>query len=195
MPATGSGSVSLGAYGSVPDALRTAISRRNCLPIVLAHFLAAGCAAVIIWQTVDLGRNALLTWACWTDFYPLIWVCLAVAHHLVSVLSLRLSVRISIPRSGTPRAGDPVSRSGLKVWSLAQGNQEIEISRKTLLRCSKAAADLLNNLNFLYGTAIFSSLTLVSGQRAIRALIVYGTFATFSLGMGVWVLGALDVSD
>ncbi|KAF2008543.1 hypothetical protein BU24DRAFT_456312 [Aaosphaeria arxii CBS 175.79] len=189
VPATRSGPFPLGPYGFVPDSMSTPILWGNYIPVVLVHILAATGATVVVWQTVDLGRKAVVTWACWTDHYPVIWICLAVIHHLIAVVFLRTSLRIS---GKSPSGKDLVPRSGLSVWNLVQENREIELVHRKLMRWSKASADLLNNLNLLYGTAVLSSLTLVSGRNAIIVLTVYGTIAAFSRAMAMWVLGTLD---
>jgi hypothetical protein len=72
---------------------------------------------------------------------------------------------------------------------------EVELAYKRAARWSKAVADLLNNINFLYGTAIFSSLTLVSGHSAIKVMVLYGVVAVFSRIVAVWVLEETDGSD
>lgn len=48
--------------------------------------------------------------------------------------------------------------------------------------------DLLNNATYLYGTAIFSSLTMISGHNAIKVLGVYATVAVVSRVIDDWVL-------
>jgi hypothetical protein len=59
----------------------------------------------------------------------------------------------------------------------------------------KAGMDLLNNATCVYGPAIFSSLTMVSGHNAIKILCVYGGIAILSRIAAVWVLEAVGDSD
>lgn len=47
-----------------------------------------------IWQTVDVSRKAVVTLACWSWFYPIIWILLAVVHHVLAVLCLRFTLEL-----------------------------------------------------------------------------------------------------
>lgn len=184
-------SVDLGQYGYVQR-----VSRTSYVGIAAAHVLAAAGAAAVIWQTVDVGRKSVVSWACWTDFYPTLWVCLAILQHLLAVTSLRLSLTVSKAKSEDLHVEKhSTKQSGLARWNLLQKDWKVELAYRRIARWSKAFADLLNNLNFLYGTAIFSSLTLVSGHNAIKIMVTYGAIAVFARITAVWVLEEMDEVD
>lgn len=58
------------------------------LPLMLIHLLAAGAAATMTWQTYDLGHKAVLSWGCWTNFYPLLSLALKTLQHILDILVL-----------------------------------------------------------------------------------------------------------
>jgi hypothetical protein len=148
--------------------------------ITVYHCLALGGALVVIWQTVDLGRKAVLTWACWTDFYPVIWVLLSVLQHILAAGCLRLSLRnIAAPRN-----------QYFGVWQLKLTEPELnlQLAHPTFAHWAKAGVELLSNVIFLYGTVTFSSLSLVSGVNAIKVLVVYGTVSAVTRITTAWYL-------
>jgi hypothetical protein len=199
-------SVFLGPYGSVANATPTnskpSTSHLDYVGIVLAHVFAGIGVAVVIYQTVDLGRKAVMSWGCWTDWYLIIWVWNGAYHHIASVICMRLSLRVQIlyPNSAS-HASTPTSRSSIPaqsailVWDLTRQPYTVVVAHKRFARWSKAAVDLLNNVNYMYGTAVFSSLTLVSGNNAIQNLAKFGAMAVVGRVVGFWVLeqmGGLD---
>lgn len=177
--------VQLGPYGVVGTTDNKASPINVTVGFIAAHIIAALGAVFVTWQTVDLGRKAVVTWACWTDFYPVIWLVIAVLHHNLSVVCLRVSLRVRIrSRDREPE----IVCNALSVWDVTSVDGNVECSRKRLARWSKAALELLNNANYLYGTAIYSSLTMVSGHQAIKVLVLYGAVAVFPRVAAIWVL-------
>jgi hypothetical protein len=161
-------------------------------------------AAVVIWQTIEIARNGVLSWACWTSVYPLVWVGLALLHYLLSVGCMRASLRIRAGHLGTlsatpagklARADHSDVLSSFKYWDLTQKGLQVEVGRKTFAKWSKDAADLVNNVNYLYSTAIFTSLTLVSGRIAIGKLGIFGVIAVAARIATVWVLEDIEGED
>jgi hypothetical protein len=71
---------------------------------------------------------------------------------------------------------------------LTNDQVHVEVGRKKFAKWSKAVADLVNIVNYLYGTAAFTSLTLVSGVVAIQKLGTSGIVAAGARIATVWVL-------
>lgn len=191
--------------------------------------LGGGGAGVIIWSTIDLAMHGVVTWACWTSFYPIIWLALAIVNYLGGVISIRHSLKLSTRVTNSPNDADEtgstelvpinsvqhpgshvtstgstgrtesrlegnqhplpnpqtlsddaqagaaqpfqsIARSALFVLDLKQEGGTVLCTRRRFADLSKACVDLLNNATYLYGTAIFSSLTMVSGHNAIKVL-------------------------
>jgi hypothetical protein len=184
-------SVFLGPYGYVDVKQPISISSgrwSNYITLILVHIITGTGAGVVIYQTIELGRKAVVSWACWTDWYPVLWIGIGLFHHVLSVICMRLSLRIRQyqPTSGKdPQAlsASAATRTGMSVWELARQPSTVIVLHKRFARWSKALTDLINNFNYLYGTAVFSSLTLVSGNNAIKNLSIYG-------GKANWVVGS-----
>lgn len=168
--------------------------------IVVATGVGSG---VFIWKTIDLGMNGVLIWACWTDFYPISWLVLAVLHHLVAVLTMRLSLKLSLhpinnvndAAQNSAKVKCHVIRSALSVWDLRQDSCTVQCTQKGFPKFSKACTNLLNHAIYLYRTAIFSSLTVISGHRAMMVMRTYGGIAMASRIVAVWVLEEIGGSD
>jgi len=152
------------------------------LPIVIVHILAAGGAAGVIWQTIDLGRKAVLTWSCWTNFYPAIWLCGGFLHHIFAIVFLRLSLKSAGKQKGRVLTHFDLTEERLKIF----------VSHSQFAIWSKVFVDLLGNVNYLLGTVILSSLTLVSGNNAIKILVVYGMIASVSRFVAAWTLARMN---
>jgi hypothetical protein len=59
----------------------------------------------------------------------------------------------------------------------------------------EAIADLVNNTIYLYGTVVFSSLTLISGRVAIQKLATFGIITVAAGMVAVFVLEVIDGED
>jgi hypothetical protein len=216
IPSHASDTLSLGPYGVIGTRRSSPLST-----IVAVHVLAAAGAGVVIWQTVEIGQNGVMSWACWTDFYPLFWVGMAILQHLLAAVCLRLSLRVCIikqaPTAAPPppskasspppatktqsqRQGQrspspppkPIQRSAFLVWDLTHSSLEVEVRHKRFAKWSKDLADLVNNWTYLVGTAVFASLTLVSGRIAIQKLAAFGLIAVAARIVAVWVAEGMD---
>lgn len=199
---TSPSAVLLGPYGSVKR--RDQTSKPNPIAIWILHILAAGGVGIIVWQTVEIGRRGVLSWACWTDFYPLIWVAMAVVHHVLSVSLMRTSLRVTVVPPLSPPLKRKPSSTGLQqvkekspfaCWDLTQGNLRVEVKRRKFAKWSKAIADLVNNVNYLCGTAVFASITLVSGRVAIQKLSAFGIITVAVRIAAVYVLEDIEGED
>jgi len=191
--------VSLGPYGYVdviPPSSTSSSGWATSKGILLAHVLTGAGAAAVVYQTVDLGRKAVVSWACWTDWYPILWIGFGTYHHIFSFVCMRLSLGVTEAPSDTSAPSyHAAARSALFVWDLAREPFTVTVLHKRFAHWSKALVDLLNNVNYLYGTAVFSSLTLVSGSNAIKNLAIYGGVAVVGRLVGFWTLenvGGLD---
>lgn len=189
---TSTACVNLGPYGIIEKAnAATSVSWSRYIGIASVHVLAGTGAAFIVWQTLDLGRKAVVSWACWTNGYLMVWLGLAVFHHVLTVVCMRLSLRCS-------RISDRKSaanRCALLVWDLTHESWLVECTHTEFSRWSKICADLLNNVTYVYATAVFSSLTLVTGHNAIKILAFYGGIVTFSRVAAAWLLQEIDGSE
>jgi hypothetical protein len=197
-------SMSLGLYGSVgrtPTSSNSSISWVHFASNMLAHVLVGTGAAVVVYQSVDLGRKSVVSWACWTDWYPVLWVCFGAYHHILSVVCMRLSLHIhAFQPSSASHAPLPspspftAVQPAILVWDLTRQPYTV-VAHKRFARWSKALVDLLNNINYLYGTAIFSSLALVSGRNTINNLAIYGAVAVVGRMVGLWALEEMGGPD
>lgn len=68
-----------------------------------------------------------------------------------------------------------------------------EHSSHTIKRTLKFLAGLLTKFQFLAGTAIMASLTLISGQNAVKVLAVYGIAAIVMRECAAWTLVVLSL--
>lgn len=250
--------IDLGPYGTIDQSAPslkdpyTTRKKRHIFPlsarygIPMAHLLACFGAGAIVWSTVDLAFRTVVTWACWTSFYPIIWLTLAVFHHILAVVSIRYSLKLParaltaaddstqtsctelVPIGNTEYLRSPIpsaslsarvdsqahdcgssyniqvhpddgqvrglqqvhlgARSALLVCDLRPDSGTIDCTHRRWAELSKASMDLLNNATYLYGTAIFSSLTMISGHNAIKVLSVYASVAVVSRVIADWVL-------
>jgi hypothetical protein len=177
--------------------------------------LAALGAAIVIWQTIEIGRNGVVSWACWTDFYPVLWIGMAVVHHVLSVVLMRCSLSVttqpapSLPSTTSARKpsnpSNPTKQpttatattSAFTCWDLTHPtiNVSVHMHRTRFAKRAKASADLVNNVNFLYGTAVFASLTLVSGRVAMQKLATFGIIAVAARMAAHYVLEGIEEQD
>ncbi|OSS43772.1 hypothetical protein B5807_11668 [Epicoccum nigrum] len=258
--------IDLGPYGTLDKTTSSLkdLEKKKDTPYLLhrlahwkilgAHMLACGGAGVILWSTIDLAVHGVVTWACWTSFYPIIWLALAIVNYVAAVISIRHSLKLPSrlttspndadetgsmqllpissmeqPRSHSPptsstvrtdsrfegdrhplpnvqtrfdddqaREAQPshsVAKSALLILDLQPDCGTAICSRRKFADLSKAGVDLLNNATYLYGTAIFSSLTMVSGHNAIKVLCVYASVAVISRVTTEWVLEDIGGAD
>jgi hypothetical protein len=86
-------------------------------------------------------------------------------QYILSVVCFRLSLR------GQHRS--------LGVWRLQLTAPELDfqLAHPAFAHWTKAGVELLSNVNFLYGTIVFSNLSLMSAVNAIKVVVVYGIAA------------------
>jgi hypothetical protein len=182
---------------SVQDgsATRRGWSAKDVHSIETVHELAALGVGIVLWQAVEIGRNGVATWACWTDFHPGLWVVSAFLQYVVSVVVLRTSLRVTATAAPSSARQQPErAMSALACWDLTSPGIHLEVTRKRLVNWGKAIADLVNNVIYLYGTAVFSSLRLISGRAAIQKLAAFGITVAARM-VAVFVLEDIDGED
>ncbi|KAB8446273.1 hypothetical protein FH972_025253 [Carpinus fangiana] len=81
--------------------------------------------------------------------------------------------------------------NSISVWDrdLTREGLKFELRYPLFASCSKVCIELLNNANFALGTAVFSSMALVSGHVAIKVLCVYALVSAITRMLVTWVLG------
>jgi hypothetical protein len=134
--------IPLEPYGMVRQRDSSSVSRATRIGIWVVHLLATIVAAVVIWQTIEIGWHRVLTWACWTSSYPVIWVGLALLHHLLPVGCIRASLRIraghlgmlsATPAGRSVRADHREVLSSFKYWDWekmsSSGGEEREVRK------------------------------------------------------------------
>lgn len=208
--------VNVEPYGLVK---RPTLDRTSQRVLKLVHALAAACAASLVYETYRVGREGVIAWACWTDFYPGIWLAVAVVQHLACVLCLRLTSSIEVQYNDrwTLRAIEHSRASstrtayiwqcclrlldlGLRIWhrlpvaDLTHQRVEIFNSRPTLAHWLKVLTDMIGLANYVFGTIVFSSLTLISGHDAIIIVLHYGFVAMASRVMATWALDLIEIT-
>jgi TM2 domain-containing membrane protein YozV len=249
--------IDLGPYGTIDETASSSkdLQKDEDVPYFLhqlahwgilgAHVLACGGAGVIIWSTIDLAIHGVVTWACWTSFYPVIWLALAIANYFGGVVTIRHSLKLPtrvtcspndanetfsthlvpingmehprshVPSTGStgrtearlegdrhplpdtqPRFDDEQTREARPCQSVAKSALSVlDLKPGRFADVSKACVDLLDNAIYLYGTAIFSSLTMVRGHNAIRVLCIYASVAVVSRVITEWVLEGIGGAD
>ncbi|KAF2786402.1 hypothetical protein K505DRAFT_343841 [Melanomma pulvis-pyrius CBS 109.77] len=145
-------SLRLGPYGvagSFHDG--RSLPRAKQIVMTLAHGVAAAGAACVIWQTVELAKKAVFCWACWTEFYPLLWICHGVLHHLLSVVCLRVSLGTEDVATSMSGQQVPVSKSRSVLFEpdLTLQSLHAVVKHEKFLRWSKVFLDMMNNVNYL----------------------------------------------
>lgn len=186
-PAQSANAIPLGPYGFVLAKSTGPGPWMKHLGLWAAHILSCVGAGIVIWQVYNIGLNAVVSWACPTDAYPIAWVVISVIHHVSAVICMRLSLRPADSSQSSLKRW-----STLWTWDLTQPDLEICVTNSKWARWSKAINDLFNNGNYLYGTAVFSSLTLVAGHTAIQKLATFGVIAFLSKGATVWILESME---
>ncbi|KAF2690391.1 hypothetical protein K458DRAFT_102541 [Lentithecium fluviatile CBS 122367] len=142
-----SSSVSPGPYGSIEAPPRSPNLSKSLVSyggIAIAHIFAGTGAAAVIYQTVDLARKGVVSWACWTNWYPLIWIGNGAYHHLISVICMRLSLRVQVPPS-------PLSTCGILPTNPTQLSSHTSASHagaKPSSICSTTSITYMERLSF-----------------------------------------------
>jgi hypothetical protein len=103
------------------------------------------------------------------------------------VLARHLGMLSATPAGKPAKADHGGVLSAFRHWDLTQKDLQVEVERKRFAKWSKAAVDLVNNVNYSYGAAVFTSLTLVSGWIAIGKLRSFGIIAVAARIMTAWV--------
>jgi Flp pilus assembly protein TadB len=115
---------------------------------------------------------------------------------------MRVSLGISKSRSSNSQSKSRrdtqqavVEVSAFRIWDLTRSDVQVELRRKRFGKWSKAVVGLVNNVNYLYGTAVFTSLTLVFGVVAITKLAIFGIIVVGARIVTVWVLDDIEGED
>jgi len=148
--------------------------------LVLVHIILAGLAGVIILQTITLSRRGVVAWACWTSFYPFVWLCIGVLQHVLYVLSVRLCLGDGQQIRAAARGG--VWNIDLTKW------QTLKVVRPKFAWFSSLLFSSLGFVNYVFGTLVFSSLQLVTGVNAMKVMITYGVIGAVSRLVTIWLL-------
>jgi hypothetical protein len=172
--------VSLGLYGSVTKSttnhFASGLNRIGLLCVYIFTTLGAGC---VVWQTIDLGMKSIVSWSCWMDFWPLVWLSMAVLHHILATGCMRICFK-------SQNGDTPFSTYHLLICDLTHGNVKLRHPRSA--RCAKILTDVAMDMTYIFGTAVFSSLTLVAATDALKALSIYGGVAVISRLGTIWIL-------
>jgi hypothetical protein len=186
--------VSLGPYGTIRQR-DAAGPPKTSISIETVHVLAALGVGIVLWQAVEIGRNGVATWACWKDFHPGLWVVLAFLQYVIPVVVLRTSLHVTATAAPSSARQQPArAMSALACWDSTSPGIHLEVTRKRLVKWGKAIADLVNNVIYLYGTAVFSSLRLIPGRAAIQKLAAFGITVAARM-VAVFVLEDIDGED
>lgn len=176
--------VTLGLYGGVRRlTLRPFASVADGSGLVFVYALALTGTGVVVWQTIDLGRKSIVSWSCWVDYWLWAWLFFAIVHHWFAASSMRFSLQW---QSGNA----PIGKWRTQISDLTE-NKWVAIHPR-FARWSKVVADLVIDVAYIYGTAIFSSLTLVPAGEALKILVIYGSIAVVTRIAAVWVLKEMD---
>lgn len=143
------------------SAVKITLHNSSRLVLIVVHIVAALAAGVTIWQTIDLGRRAVLAWACWTSFYPSVWLCLSAFQHFLDVLTKLLN------------KGPDKKQSWMRI---------------NVFRVLNLFAALMGMVTYIFGTIVLASLTMVSGINAVHVVATYGLAAVVTRACCAWVM-------
>lgn len=148
---------------------------------VLEYICALAAAATIVSTSVQLGAKTILVWSCMNQAMPLLWTCLSAAIHIGASLGYNIALNPSGRRSNhghqstQPGGSQSSARKGTlhRISGLLRREFRICALRKQLrvrkLEDPPPVAVLLSCLagvggfwHMVFGTVIFSSLTLIS---------------------------------
>ncbi|EUC27603.1 hypothetical protein COCCADRAFT_30949 [Bipolaris zeicola 26-R-13] len=82
------------------------------------YVLVAGAVFNIVWTSLELGRNSILSWGCTTTFGPLLWTSLAGVVHLVAAFSFAYA------RSSAHSRQESANK-GIRNWNATKGFRKI----------------------------------------------------------------------
>jgi hypothetical protein len=142
----------------------------------LQYVLAAGAVFNVVWTSLEVGRNTILSWGCTTTFGPLLWTSLAGAVHLVAGFSFAHARRSVYNPIGGRRSESEkwtVSKGLRKVVSLLEnevtlcaeqtvGQYDDNVRVPRLAVVANVLAGCGGFIHLMFGIIIFSSLQLVS---------------------------------
>ena len=203
--------IDLGMHGVVTWACLTSFYPVICLALAIVNYVGG---VVSIRHSLRLPTRVTTSpndadETCSTELVPISSIEYPRGHFLSTGSMERTESRLegnhhplmtTRPRSDDEqaRAAQPfqsIARSALSILDLKQDSGTVHCARRRFADLSKACVDLLNNATYLCGTAIFSSLTIVSGHNAIEVLCVYTSVAVVSRMVAEWVLEEIGGAD
>jgi hypothetical protein len=153
--------------------------------IVLEYLFALGAICNIVFISVDLGFRSVLSWACTTNYTPLIWVLVPGFIHLLGAVAFHtihkaLKTPSSSPRTHPDGDHDQVDRfwHSFNEFTTCYGYAPRTIAAET----PRLLPIILNNiaqalvvLHILVGTIIFSSCQFLRFMDAVPVIAKYAT--------------------
>jgi hypothetical protein len=147
---------------------------------VILHILAAGCVTIMLYQTLFLGLRGIIVFACWTWHDPLTWAAVGGIVHLLRVISWRLCLG---PNPNSP------SRSWTR-WGLfiCSSSSNLTIKFPRVERLLALVFNIIELMNYGYGTVMLSGMTLVNPVVALRIFTSIGFSAVMGRIIALWLL-------
>ncbi|KAK6343719.1 hypothetical protein TWF730_011308 [Orbilia blumenaviensis] len=162
--------------------------------LFLQYALAGGAVANVFHAAWRIGTLSIVSWACETSFWPVIWVLLSLIIHLCAILSLRTAITRKT-EFGQPRNmeyelsqsvhenGEPnTQRSFPRAWIFISeftlsADNEWQVSDLYNIRLGPLPVLLqyvgafLSVLYLVFGTLMFSSLLFIGLSEAVLLII------------------------
>jgi hypothetical protein len=151
----------------------------------LQYVLLAGAVFNVLWTSLELGRNTILSWGCTNTFGPLLWTSLAGIVHLVAGFSFAYARRsVYNPTGGRDKESKrwTVSKGLWKLVSLLEnevtlcaeqtvGQYDDNVRVPRLAVVANVLAGCGGFIHLMFGIIIFSSLQLVSVWDVLNSVL------------------------
>ncbi|KAK6337194.1 hypothetical protein TWF718_009976 [Orbilia javanica] len=162
--------------------------------LFLQYLFAVGAVVNVFHAAWRIGTRSIISWACATNYWPVMWVLLSLVIHFCAILSLRAAITKKVqfgqPRNveaGLSRSvdenGQPIEKKGIPgAWIFfseftLSANSEWQVSDLYNIKLGPIPVLLqyvgafLSVLYLVFGTLIFSSLLFIGLAEAVQLIM------------------------
>ncbi|KAK6507994.1 hypothetical protein TWF481_006413 [Arthrobotrys musiformis] len=163
--------------------------------VLFLQYAAAGGAVTNVFHAAwRIGTRSIISWACATNYWPVVWVLMSVLIHFCAIFSLRTAItkktEFGEPRNvevGLPQSvdenGQPLNRRSIPgVWIFfseftLSANSEWQVSDLYNIHLGplpvmlQYLGALLSVLYLVFGTLMFSSLLFIGLGEAVQLIM------------------------
>jgi hypothetical protein len=145
---------------------------------LILHLIAAGIAAIMLWQALLLGMRGVIVFACWTWHEPFTWVGVGGLVHLLSTIAWRFCL-------GPVNTLVPFSRWN---WSLSRSGGNLTLAHPHFARFLDLVFQIIGLMNYGYGTVMLSGTSLVSPKNGLAVFCLMSFASMSSRLLTIWLL-------